>query len=552
MRAPAARAHISIINTNVYLISMLVLKDGIIVDGTGNPWFKANITIEKDRIIDVGACQNLDINEEINVKGLVISPGFIDIHSHSDMTLVIDPRADSKLRQGVTTELIGHCGNSPAPLNDEMKEKLQDSISKTWGSDFVIGWETMGGYMELLESQGISVNIASLVGHGSVRKYVMGYEDRYATDNEIAQMKKLVVQAMNDGVVGMSAGLYYAPGIYSETKESIELCKVVKQYGGIYAIDHRDAGDRGGLLEAIAEVIEIGNKSGVSIEISHLQCISRLAWHLSIKVLKMLEDARAKGIDVTFDQYPYNAGATGLFALLPRWAKSGGMEELLERMKDHEYRDKVKEGLWDKIQLRGGPDNIIIPTYHRDPSLEGKSIEEIAQIRGKNSKEMAVDLLEESRIGIINFHMNWDDVIRIMKHPLMSVGSDGRSIAASGILHTGKPHPRYYGTYPRILGKYVREKKVLTLEEAIRRMTSAPALRIGLMDRGLIRKGFMADITVFDPDNVKGIATFEKPHQYSKGIEYVIINGELVVEHGEYNNKLAGRVFRKKGRLEYT
>jgi len=525
----------------------LILCNGSVIDGAGNPWFKADVAVEGNKIVKVGDGGGLEADREINVKGYMVAPGFIDIHTHSDLNLVINPKADSKLRQGITTELIGCCGSSPAPLNERMKEEMVFKISSL-EFHLDIDWSTMGGYMKRLDRQGICVNVATLVGHGTVRDYVMDYDARPSTEEELEQMKKLVAQAMEDGVIGMSAGLEYAPGIYSKTEETIELCKIVARYGGIYDVDHRDEGDRGGLIRSINEVIEIAEKSKCPVQISHLKCLGKLAWGLSEKILTMIENARGRGIDITYDQYPYTASGTDLFAWTPHWAKEGGRSGLVEKMKDPRKRERIKDGLWEIIEIRGGPERQMVSTFPPNPSYEGRSIKEIADLRGKPPKDTAIELLEENEgtVRVVSFNMDEDDLLRIMRHPLHMVGSDGYSVTKTGVLGKGNPHPRYFATYPRVLEIYVREKNILTLEDAIRRMTSAPAQRLGLRDRGLIREGYKADIAVFDPKNVKQLSTFEDPKQYPVGIDYVIVNGKVAIDEGQYNGTLAGLVLRRQ------
>jgi N-acyl-D-aspartate/D-glutamate deacylase len=401
-----------------------------------------------------------------------------------------------------------------------------------------------GKKLALLKKSAPGVNFALLIGHATVRKQVIGMADRNPTLEEMKRMKALLAQAMEQGAVGMSTGLYYAPGSYSKTEEVIELARVAARYGGFYASHIRDESDyQVGLVEAVKEAIEIGEKSGIPVQISHLKALGRSVWGKSAEVLDLIKAARSRGVDVTFDQYPYAASSTSLVgAVVPRWAQAGGETRMKQRLLDPATREKIRAEMLTAMEKRGGSENLYITVFGRDPATEGKHLTEIGKIKGQEPVDAAIDILLAGEAGVVSFSMQEEDVIRIMKSPHGMVASDG-SLVAFG---NGAVHPRYYGTFPRVLGKYVREEGILSLEEAVRKMTSAPAKRIGLKDRGLIREGMIADITVFDPAAVKDRATFQKPHQYPQGIEHVIVNGRLAVSAEKLTGIRAGRVLSRQ------
>lgn len=520
----------------------LIVEGGVVLDGCGNPWFKADVGVLGDRIEAIGQLSNAPAERRIDARGLIVAPGFIDLHSHSDFTLLVDPRAESKIRQGVTTEVIGNCGSSAAPQNKEVRAYRERFMRTRLGEDFQFDWETMSDYMEKLESQGIALNVVPLIGHGTVRQNVMGFDDRAPTPEELEEMKKLVAESMRDGAWGLSTGLIYSPGCYAGTEEIVELAKVVARYGGIYASHIRGEGDT--LLEALREAIEIGERAGIPVEISHFKASGKRNWGKTKESLSLVEEARRRGIDITFDQYPYTASSTGLAAYLPDWVHVGGAEAMLERLKNPEERRKIKE---DPAVSERDWSIIMVVVSPRHPEYEGMRISEIAERMGKDPLDAVMNLLleEEGQTWIVSFDMSEEDVQRVMRSPSMIVGSDGRAVSPRGILGMGKPHPRYYGTFPRVLGRYVRKLGVLTLEEAVRKMTSAPARRLGLWDRGILRPGFKADIAIFDYDTIIDTADFMDSHRFPKGIEYVIINGAVVIQEGEHTGALAGRVLRR-------
>ncbi len=510
----------------------LVFKNARVLDGTGAPWFRADVAVKDGFVVRVGRIEG-ESKKVIDAKAKYLAPGFIDTHSHSDSELVENPTADSKILQGVTLEVIGQCGSSAAPRNMGLRNEDDEEPAEEGPQ-----WTDMASYMEVLESQGVSVNVAPLVGHGTVRRQVMGAEARAATPEEVGQMKRLVRDAMEQGAFGMSSGLIYVPGRYSETSEVIELAEVVAEYDGIYFTHIRNESNL--LLEALAEAVAIGNKAQLPVQISHFKAMREPNWGKVPEAIAMIEKAREDGLDITADQYPYIASSTGMSSPLPASAWTGG--EGSERLRDPEERKKILEqlkagGYWDRIVVA----NLEHPD---DQKYIGKSVEEVGRIQGITTEEAALGLLERNRgtVQIVNFAMNEDNVRMIMKLPWVMVGSDGSALNVATA--KGKPHPRNYGTFVRVLGRYVREYKVLRLEEAVRKMTSLPAMRLGLQDRGILKQGMRADLVLFDADTVVDNATFTDPHRYASGIDYVAVNGVIVVENGVHNGARPGMVLR--------
>jgi len=495
----------------------LIIEGGRIVDGTGGPWYYGDVGIQNGRIATIGSLKTGKADRRIDATGRVVAPGFIDIHTHADEEIAKLPLAHNYLRQGVTTLVGGNCGESIYPVGEKLA---------------------------LLKKSGLGVNFALLIGQATIRKQVMGMADRDPTPEEMKRMKALLAQAMEQGAIGMSTGLYYAPGSYSKTEEVIELARVAARYGGIYASHIRDESDyQVGLVAAVKEAIDIGEKSGAPVQISHLKALGRSVWGKSAEALDLIRAARGRGVDVTFDQYPYAASSTSLIgAAVPRWAQAGGEARMKQRLLDPAIREKIRAEMLQAMEKRGGPENLFIAVFGHDPGLEGKHLAEIGKIKDKEPVDAAIDLLLAGDAAVVSFSMLEEDVIRIMRSPDGMVASDG-SLVSFG---SGVVHPRVYGTFPRVLGKYVREDGILSLEEAVRKMTSAPANRIGLRDRGLIREGMVADITVFDPATVKDKATFQKPHQYPQGIEHVIVNGQPAVSGQTLTGIRAGSVLSRQ------
>ena len=524
----------------------LLLKNSRVLDGNGNPWYKADVGIKggKIKLIDRMPGDNRGAEKTIDLEGKTLAPGFIDIHTHSDCNFLADSQAASKLRQGVTTELAGNCGVSAVPFSKEMgfSERIYEAIGE-------IDWKNFSEFFSRHEENGLPINLASLVGHGSLRAEVMGFEDREPSSKELDQMKDLLAQYMEEGVFGMSTGLYYAPGSYAKTEEVIELAKIVSEHGGIYASHIRNEGDR--LLESVKEAIKIGEEADLPVEISHHKAVGKENWGKVKESLKIIREARKRGVEVTCDQYPYNASSTSLSSLLPRWALQGGREEWLKKLQDPDEREKIKKELGSTNEEKIDWSTVVIVDFleGKGEELLGKSIQEIAEERNTEVLQTTIDLLIESegQASQIHFGIAKEDIKTVMAEPFVMIGSDGSSLKTEGPLGQGKPHPRNYGTFPRVLRKYVREENTLSLEDAIRKMTSFPAQKMGLKNKGQIKEGMDADLVAFSPEEITDVATFEEPHQYSEGIYHVIVNGKLAIENKESKEYGAGKVLKFRG-----
>jgi len=533
----------------------IVIKSGFVIDGAGNPWFRADIGVKDGKIAEVGKVEGTRI-KTIDAYRLFLCPGFMDIHSHSDYTLLVNPKAESKVRQGVTTEVVGNCGGSAAPSMGS-----QVDVTRRICEDYDIepSWSSFSSYMDALERGKIAVNVAPLVGHGTVRRCVMGVEQRDPTPKELEEMKRLVGESMEAGAFGMSTGLVYPPGRYAKTSEIIELCKVVAKYGGIYASHIR--GERETLVDAVKEAIEIGEEAGVPVEISHHPAKIG-GWGKSVETLRLIDEARVKGVEVTCDMHSYIGGETSLSALLPPWVQEGGSKKILERVKDRELRKRIREDMIEEkipgpgpcgLVKRGMWEKIMISSYPRR-EVVGKTIHEIAQDTGLNPFDAYFDLLFEADASgaIVGLYYNEEDIRRVLLHGCSMIGSDGYALVPYGVLGRGQKHPRSYGTFPMFIRKYVRGEtrkdlrddsgeKLVTLQEIVRKMTSLPTQKLGLRDRGLLREGMWADIVVFDLERIADKATYLQPYQYPDGIEYVLVNGVVVIENGEHTGALPGK-----------
>lgn len=531
----------------------LIIMNGRIVDGTGNPWFYGDVAIRGDRIVKVGRIGPGRAARRIDASGMIVAPGFIDMLGQSELNLLIDPRAESKVFQGITTEVTGE-GSSPAPLNDYILKEL-DPFLKHF--NITADWRTLGEYFTRLERSHMAINLATYVGATQVRQYVLHDENRAPTDAELEEMRKLVAQAMEDGAVGLSTSLVYAPAFYAKTEELIELAKVASRYGGVYATHMRN--ESNSIMPALDEAIRIGTEANIPVEIFHLKMAGKPNWGKMRDVIAKIEAARARGLDITADQYPYVAGATSLGANVPPWAHEGGTAKFIERLKDPATREKLKQEMrapssnWENFYFgAGGGEGILISSVlNRElAKYEGKRLNEVAKLMGKNDELDALfDLLivDNAQTSMIVFLMSEDDVKLALRQPWVSVGVDHGAVALTGRLAEGKAHPRGYGSFPRILGRYVRDERVLTLEEAIRKMTSLAANRVHLADRGLLKPGFFADVVVFDPQQIRDVATFEDPNRLSVGMRYVMVNGAMVVFAGKQTNALPGRPLRGPG-----
>lgn len=531
----------------------IVVKNGKIIDGTGNPWYHSDIGIKDGKIAEIRP--GVEGKKEVNADGLIVCPGFIDMHSHTDFILPFFGSMESFIRQGITTCVVGMCGSSLAPLHPDKVEEFKRDASTfiPLFSDLDITWHTFKEYLKETETLEFPSNLVFFVGYENIR--IAGgaaFENRLPTAEELEKMKGYVKEAMEAGAFGMSTGLIYAPQVYAQTEEIIELAKVVAQYNGLYFSHIRGEGEEG--VEAVKEFINIVEKSGCrGGQIAHHKVSGKKFWGASKKTLQLIEEANNNSINVTLDQYPYNRGLSSLVTTLPPWAREGDLEEIVIRLKNPDTQERIKKEVvkdvkyegWENWIKNNGFDRLYISlvTTKKWKDLEGKSISEITRIKGKKDDwETLFELLLDEELGVqITLEsMGEDDIRRIMTSKYQMVGTDGLGIPHDPSL--GMFHPRFYGTYPRILGKYVREEKVLTLEDAIRKMTSFPAQRLGLQDQGLLKENMWADIVIFDPDTVVDKATYEEPHQFPEGITHVIVNGEIVVEDGKQLNRYPGKV----------
>ena len=530
----------------------LLIKNGRVIDGTGKPGYVADIGISGDRIARIGKLKDSSATRVINATGQVVAPGFIDMLGQSETYLLIDPRAMSKVMMGVTTEITGE-GESIAPVNARLIKEQEDFNRRF---KLTVDWQTLGEYFSRLEKQGAGVNLATFVGATQVREFVVGFDNRPPTAAELEQMKQLVAAAMKDGALGLSTSLQYVPARFAKTDEIIELAKVAKQYGGIYATHQRS--EANALDESLAEVFQIAREARIPTEIWHLKTAYKKNWGRMPEVLAKIGKARGEGLDITADVYPYIAGSTSLSASLPPWALEGGTEKMLGRLRDAAIRERLKKEIstdhkdWENIYLgSGGAQGVLIGSVVK-PELEamqGKRLSEIAKEQKKEPIEALFDLIlaDNGQTGAIYFMMSEADLLAAMKSPFVSFCTDSGARATDGPLSRAKSHPRGWGSYPRILGQYVRDRGLMPIEQAIHKMTGMPAQRVGLRERGRLREGMFADITIFDPQKVIDRATFETPNQYPEGINYVIVNGQVSVYDGKRTSALAGRPLRGPG-----
>ncbi len=529
---------------NQSIVKPILIKKGNIIDGTGNPWFRADIEITEGMItkISTNLKTELDNTIVVDAEGLVVSPGFIDIHSHADISLLYNQKLECLAQQGITTVVVGNCGLSHAPLNPEKYEYFR----KAYEINGKLPWHTFKEYLDVLENLGSSLNIIPLVGFGIIRRSVLEDAIRSPSKQELKQMKSYVEEAMQAGAYGISTGLIYPPQSTADTQEIIECAKIAAKYGGLYVSHMRNEGEY--VLEAIKELIEIVEKSGCrSGQISHIKVAGALNWGKSVEMLQLIEEANDRGLIIRADQYPYKRGMNSLKDSLPDWAKVGGNEEIIKKLKESKSREKIKEDMEERFnKSKMSWDKIFVASQRTDKwrHFEGLSISEITKIKqSSNEFDIFCEILVDNNANVeqITEYGHEDDLITLMKSRYTMIGTDGWSVP----MGSGKPHPRFYGTYPRILGKYVRKEKILTLEQAIRKMTSFPAQTLGLLNRGLIREGMCADLVIFDPDTIIDKATYTDPHQYPDGIHYVIINGEIVVKDKQHTTVKPGKILRR-------
>ncbi|TDI45124.1 MAG: D-aminoacylase [Acidobacteria bacterium] len=530
-----------------------ILAGGRVVDGTGAPWFRADVGVKGDRIAAIGDLSEAPAESRIDATGLVIAPGFIDMLGQSEFNVLVDSRAASKITQGITTEVTGE-GASIAPVNDRMMKAREPSYAH-YGvkQDF----RTLEEYFSRLRESPPAINIATFIGSGGIRDFVIGREDRRASPEELDEMKQMVARAMEAGALGLSASLQYVPDRFNSTDELVAMASVAAEYGGIYITHQRSEGNL--IFESLDEVFEIAERAAIPAEVWHLKTAYKANWGKMGEVLERFEAARARGLDVTANQYPYIRASNGLHACLPVWVREGSTEEMLSRLNDASLRERIKSDMaaddvteWENQWYgSGGAEGVMLSSV-LNPELrkyEGKTMAQIGIEMGKDPRDALMDLViaDGGESSCIISIMNEEDVRTALKHPLVSVDTDSSARAEDGPFSETKSHPRAWGTFPRILGKYVREEGLLTLEEAIRKMTSRPAARVKLMDRGILRAGMAADITVFDPATIRDVATFEDPTHYSVGVRYVFVNGRAVVSEGEITDERPGRVLRGPG-----
>ena len=523
----------------------LLIKNGHIYDGTGSPAYVADVAVRNGNIVAIGNLEGV-ASKTVDARNLAVCPGFIDLHTHSDISFLLDSTAQSKVRQGVTLEVAGNCGNSVcAPLIGSAVDSFKESTAR-YTDRFEITWNHFGGYIDAIEQAGATLNLAFQVGHSTVRQCVMGMDSRLPDGDELDQMKRLVADSLDAGALGLSTGLFYAPGNYAGLEEVIELSTVVAKRNKLYSTHLRDEGSQSvGLMVALNEAIEVGRRTGVRVEISHVKCKGPAVWGRAEDILDLFERSRREGIDIAGDQYPYTASSNGLTgALFPRWSLVGGRQATLSRMSDPVANRRIVSEMEKTFHLYGGSEKVVIARLPSNPGYEGLSLRRIADELNCSPAEAALQIYARGDGQVVVHALSEQDMDVIAAHPLISVASDGSSLSTEGVLAVGKPHPRSYGTYPRFIAQFVRKKKRVALTQAIRRMTMLPASRLGLTHRGRIAPGFAADLVVFAPDTVADTASFESPHSYPVGIPHVIVNGSLVIEDGEFTGKKPGKVIR--------
>ncbi|MCC7211926.1 MAG: D-aminoacylase [Candidatus Brocadia sp.] len=521
----------------------LIIKNGTVIDGTGMRRRTTDIAIKDDKIVFMNQHIPQNAPTIIEAQEMIVAPGFVDIHSHSDFLWLARPESDSKIRDGVTTEICGNCGLSAFPLRGKLLERRSQGLAK-YG--IVPTWQSATGFYDTVEKAKSSINRAFLVGHGNIRACTLEYENRQPRPHELTHMGSDLEEAMEAGAFGMSSGLIYPPGCYANLHEVTEMCKVVAKYGGFYATHIRNEGNT--LAEALTEAIEISKHSGVSLQVSHLKTSGRKNWHKIKNIKMMIDRARDEGVDLTCDRYPYLAAATDLDVILPPWMYEGGTKKEIQRLSDQNTRKLITKEISQEYDDATWHE-IMISSVCNDKNkwMEGKRISEIAVLLDKPPLETIFDLLieEDTRVDIFLFSMCKENLETILGWDFVFVGSDSSLRANQGILHNGKPHPRSYGTFSRVLRKFCLERQLLSEEKAIQKMTGLPAEKAGLDRRGLIKEGYFADITIINPKKVTDKSTFTEPHQYSEGIEYVLVNGKITIAGGKHNGATHGRILRK-------
>ncbi|MDY6856956.1 MAG: D-aminoacylase [Thermodesulfobacteriota bacterium] len=523
----------------------LLIVNGEIFDGTGASPYHGHIGIKGDRILKIGTDTPCTANRIIDAEGMCVCPGFVDIHGHSDYFLLINPKAESKVRQGVTTEIGGNCGYAAAPIFGQEANERKAEYKKQFSLD--LNWHTIKEYRDLLENIGIAINFIPLIGHNTIRASVMGKENREPDQKELEGMCFAIENGMREGAFGMSTGLIYPPACFSNTKELIVLNNIVKRFKGIFTTHIRNEDDSA--IEAIREVVHIAKEVSIPLQISHLKTSRERNWNKLDEIFEIIEEARLEGVKIDCDRYPYIASHTGLKAILPNWATEGNNEIIINKLKDKTIREKIRDDILKKHPDLTYWNTIVISTLtsEKNKGYEGMRISDAAKKAGKDPFNFTFDILieEKTNISANYFTMCEENMIRILKKPYTMIGSDAACRADYGPLSQGKPHPRAFGTFPRVLGRYVNKKGMLDISTAIKKMTSDPCRKLGIKARGEIREGFFADLVLFDSEKIIDRATFSDPIQYPEGIEYVIVNGKVTIEKGEHSGCANGRVLRK-------
>ncbi|HWN97901.1 MAG TPA: D-aminoacylase [Blastocatellia bacterium] len=532
-----------------------IIRGGMVYDGTGGAPVRADVGIKGDRIAAIGNLKSANAATIVDATGLAVAPGFINMLSWSVDSMIVDGKSQGELRQGVTTQIFGE-GDSMGPLTDVMRKRRLEAQGDV---KYDIPWTTLAEYLTYLEKRGVSQNVASYIGATTIREYVIGLEDKKATPEQMDQMRELVRREMEAGALGIGSSLIYAPAFYAPTEELIEMCKVAAKYKGKYISHMRSEGNR--LIEAVEELIRISREAGLPAEIYHLKAAGKANWPKMDQVIAMVNDARRRGLKITADMYTYPAGSTGLDAAMPPWAEDGGYEALFKRLQDPETRKKIAAAIttptneWENLYVSAGsPDRILLVEFKSDKlkPYTGKTLGEVAKLRGKSPEETIMDLVYEdrSRVGTVYFMMDEDNIKKQIRLPWVSFGSDAASMSPEEPFIKSSTHPRAYGNFARVLGKYVRDEKVITLQEAIRKLSGLPATNLGLDHRGFLQVGMFADVVVFDPNTIGDRATFEKPHQFAVGVKHVFVNGAQVIKDGEHTGAKPGRALWGPGKVK--
>jgi N-acyl-D-amino-acid deacylase len=535
----------------------VIIRGGTVYDGTGGAPVKADVGIKGDRIAAIGNLSSARARSIVDARGMAVAPGFINMLSWSTESLLVDGRSQSELRQGVTTQIMGE-GGSMGPLNEKMKREMREGQGDL---KYEVGWTTLAEYLMYLERRGVSQNVASFIGATTLREYVIGLEDKPPTPAQLAEMRALVRREMEDGALGIGSSLIYAPAFYAQTEELIELCKEAAKYQGKYITHMRSEGNK--LVEGVEEVLRISREANIPVEIYHLKAAGQSNWNKMDRVIQMINDARRKGVKITADMYLYPAGATGLNASIPPWALDGGYEMLFKRLQDPATRKKIAAesatptDKWENLYLAAGsPERVLLIGFKSEKlkPLTGKTLAEVARMRGTDPIETILDLMLEdrSRVETVYFLMSEENIKKQLREPWVSLGSDEASTAPEGDFLKSSQHPRAYGNFARLLGHYTREEKLMSLSEAVRRLSGLPATNLSLDGRGFLKQGMYADVVVFDPATIADRATFDKPQQYAVGVKHVFVNGVQAIKDGEHTGAKPGRALWGPGKVKRT